>query len=97
MATKVCPSCVIDFVNCADVGMIQRRCGFGLAPEMPQGPWLVSHILGQEFQSYESPESEVFRLVHDSHFAAAQLFQEMVMRNGLARHLERFFAPAITS
>jgi hypothetical protein len=46
------------------------------------------HILGQEFEGDESVEASIFGFIDDPHPAAAQPFEDAVMRNGLTYELE---------
>ena len=47
------------------------------------GLWLLRR---QEFQSYEAAELDILSLVDDTHTTTAQLFNDAVMRDGLADH-----------
>ena len=73
-----------DFINRADVRMVQGRCGSRLAPETLQGLRVARQFLGQEFQGYKATQVGVFGLIDHTHPAAAQLFNHAVMRNGFA-------------
>jgi hypothetical protein len=75
-----------DFVNGADVGMIQRRRGPRLASETLQSLLVLGQLIGQELEGDEAPQFRIFGLVNHAHPAAAQLFDDAVVRNGLADH-----------
>ena len=74
---------VVNFVDSADVGMIQGRCGFGFALETAEGLGIFGYIVGQELQSHETIEFYVLGLVHHTHSAAAKFLDDAEMRNGL--------------
>ena len=44
---------------------------------------VLGHFIRQEFQSYEAVELDVFGLVHHTHTATTELFEDAVMRDGL--------------
>ena len=52
------------------------------------GPELgvFGYFVGQEFQGYETEELDVLSLVDDAHTAAAELFDDAIVRDGLADH-----------
>src|SRR5271156_4853416 len=75
-----------DFVNRADVGMIQCGRGSRLAPKPFQRLFVVSNFFGQEFQGYGTTEFSVLGPEHDSHAATAKFLQDSVVRDSLADH-----------
>ena len=87
MTMKGCPACWSDFVDGADIGMIQRRGGLRFSLKAGQCLRVFGHVVGQKLQRDESVQSYVFGLVHHTHAAAAELFDNAVMRDGLADHL----------
>ena len=76
-----------DVVNGADVGMVQRGSGLGLAAETLQSLAVLGDVFREEFQGDEAIEAGVFGLVNDTHAATTQLFDDAVVRDGLADHL----------
>ena len=76
-----------DFVDRANVWMIECRGSTGLATEALQRLRLIGHVVGQEFEGDETAEFGVFGLVNDAHAAAAKLFEDAVMRDGSADNL----------
>src|SRR5262245_28228641 len=78
------PMLVINFVDGADVGMIQSRSGFGFTAESLKSLRIVGNLLRQEFQRDEAVKTDVLRLVDHTHPAAAEFFEDAVMRDGLA-------------
>ena len=75
-----------DVVNGADVGMVQGGGGFGFAAETLERLAVLGDVFREEFQGDEAIEAGVFGLVDDAHAAAAQLFNNAVVRDGLADH-----------
>ena len=75
-----------DFVDGANVGMIQSGSGSRLALEPLQGHSIGGQSIGQELQGNVAPQSQVLGLVDDAHTAATELLQDAVMRNGSAYH-----------
>ena len=73
-----------DFVDRADVGMVQRGSGAGLAAKAFERLRIVRDIVRKKFQSDEAAERSVFGFVDDAHAAAAEFFDNAVMRDGLA-------------
>ena len=75
-----------DFVDGADVGMIQRRRGARLAAKAFESLRILRGIVGKKFQSDEAAELSVFRFVDDTHPSAAKKFEDAVMGDSLADH-----------
>jgi len=70
-----------DFVNRADVGMIQGRGGTGFAPEAFEGLTVIGHVVGQEFQCNVAAEVFVLGFIYNTHPTATELFQNPIMGN----------------
>ena len=83
---KAWPSCFADVVDGADVGMVQSGSGARFAPEALEGLRIAGDIVGQKFQSDEAAQARVFGFVDDAHAAAAELFDDAVVRDGVADH-----------
>src|SRR6202034_20464 len=75
-----------DFVNSADVGMVQRGGSAGFASEAFQRLRVVGNIIRQEFQSDKTAEFEILGLINHNHPTAAELLDDAVVRDGLASH-----------
>ena len=75
-----------NFINRADVGMVQRGSGAGFTPEAFERLCVVGEFVRKKLQSDEAPELGVFGFVDDSHPAAAQLVHNAIVRDGLADH-----------
>ena len=75
-----------DIVDRADVRMIECRGGAGLALEPFDRTRIPRQLFGEEFQCDGTPQPRVFRPVDDAHAALTQLFQNAIVRDGLADH-----------
>src|ERR1700686_1250336 len=75
---------LIDFMNGANVGMIKRRSRLCLSLKTGESLRIPGDVVGQKFHCDKAEQSEVFGLVNDTHTAAAKLFEDAVMRNGLS-------------
>ena len=76
-----------DVVNGADVGMVERGSRLGLAAKALERLAVLGHIFGEKLQGDEAIEASVFGFVNDTHAATTQLFDDAVVRDGLADHL----------
>src|SRR5271169_5228995 len=76
-----------NFVDGADIGMVQRRCGPGFAAETLESLGVLRGIVGKKLESYEAAELSVFGFVDHTHAAAAKHFDDAVVRDGLADHV----------
>ena len=77
---------LINFVDGADIRVVQGRRRLGLALKTPQGLGITGNIFRQKLQGHETAQLQVFGLVDNAHAAAAELFNNAVMRDGLADH-----------
>jgi len=75
-----------DVVNSADVGVVERGCGFGLAAKALQCLAVLRQVFGEKLESDEAAETRIFRFVDHPHAAATELFDDPVMRDGLIEH-----------
>ena len=85
---EVLPVRFVDLVDRADVRMIERRRGEGFPLEAFASSRIVLHFRRQELQRDMAVQLEVFGLIHHTHPAAAELFQNPIVRDGLANHRE---------
>ena len=79
-----------DFVDGADVGMIQGGSGARFAAETFEGLRIAGNVFGQKFQGDEAAEFSVLGLVNNAHAPAAQFFEDAIMRNRAADRRLRF-------
>ena len=77
---------VVDFIDGADVGMIEcgRRLRFAL--EASQSLRVFRNLVRKELQGDKTVQLYVFGLVDHAHATAAQLLCDAVVRDGLADH-----------
>ena len=75
------PAVFADVIYRADVRMVQRRCRFRLAPKTFERLRVMRHFIRQKFQRHKAVQPRVFRLVHHTHPAATQFFQDAIVRN----------------
>ena len=80
------PVVLVDVVDRADVGVLERGGGARLALQPLEGLRVARQLLGQELQRDASAELQVLGLVDDAHAAAAQLREHAVVRDGLSDH-----------
>ena len=72
---------LVNFVDDADVGMIEAGGGAGLALKALQGHGVADQFRGEELQRDASTQPQVLGAIDDSHAAAAQLLFDPVVRN----------------
>src|SRR5215469_1241344 len=77
---------LVDFVNRADVRMVEGRRRFGLSLETAEHLWISRDIIGQEFESDETVQLDVLRFIDDTHSPTAELLDDAIVRDGLADH-----------
>src|SRR5215471_3927311 len=78
------PMLIINFVEGADVGMIQSRSGFGFTAESLKSLRILGNLLRQELQRDVAVKADVLCLVHHTHTAPAKSLQDAVVRDGPA-------------
>ena len=82
------PLVLADFVDGADVGMIQRRRGARFAEEALDRQAIGRRLGKQQFERDASPEDQILGEIHLAHAAAAELLEYAVVRQRLADHWE---------
>ena len=73
-----------NFVDSANVGMVQGGGGTGLAQEAVQRNFVSRNILGQEFQRHHATQGGIFGFINHAHPAAAELLNNTIARKSLA-------------
>ena len=76
----------IDFVDGADVGMIQRRCGLSFPLKSGQCLRVFGNFIRKELQGHKAFQLRVFGFVNDTHSSATELLDNAVMGYVLADH-----------
>src|SRR5579863_8286577 len=77
----------VNFVDRANVGMVQGRSSLRFALESFEGLAVLSQILRQKLQRDKTAELGVLGLVHHAHSTTAKFFKNAVMRDGPAVHV----------
>src|SRR5580704_6696388 len=76
-----------NVVDGADVGMIQCRGSLRLPLKPTQGLRIAGYLFRQELQGDKAAQAGVFGFVNHAHPASAQLFDNSIVRDGLANHV----------
>src|ERR1700687_5600449 len=74
---------VVNFVDGADVGMIQCGGRLGYALKATECLRVFGYVVGQELEGHKATEFDILSLVDHTHPSAAQLLDDAVMRDGL--------------
>ena len=80
------PVSLVNFVDRANVLVIQARGCLGFANETGLVLGVFERVRGQELQSDRPFQLGVLGLVDDAHPARPEFFEDFVMRDGLADH-----------
>jgi hypothetical protein len=80
----------VNFMNGADIGMIQSGGSLGLSLKTREGLRIAGNFIGQELQSNETAKLEVFGFIDHTHASAAKLFDDAVVRDGPPDQLGSF-------
>ena len=72
-----------NFVDSANVRVIQCRCNASLTPEAFESLMVFRKVIGKKFQGNETAKFGVLSLVHHTHPATAELFEYAVVRDCL--------------
>ena len=83
MAMKARSSCFADFVDGADVGVIEGGGGAGFAAKALEGLRVVGDFVGEKFQGDEAAEFGVFGFEDHAHAAAADFVEDAVVGDSL--------------
>ena len=70
----------IDLVDDRDMWMLERRCRAGFLYEALPALGIGDELRGQNLQRDLAAEASVERAIHDTHPAAADLFDDFVVR-----------------
>jgi len=77
---------VVNFVDRANIRVVQCRGSFGLALKAAEGLRVFGYVVRQEFEGDKTPELHILGLVDHTHAPAAQLLDYAIVRDGLADH-----------
>ena len=73
-------------IDHADIGMIECRSGTGFALKTFEGLGIFGKLFRKKLQRHVAAEVHVFRFIHHTHAASADLPQDAIVRNDLAYH-----------
>jgi len=74
---------VVDFVNRADVWVIQSGNSLGLALETAEGLGISGYGFGKEFECNKTAELDVLGFLDHAHAAATEFFDDAVVGDDL--------------
>ena len=77
---------VINLVDGTDVRMVQCRGSLSFAAEAGQCLRVLGYFIWQELKGNKASESGVLSLIDHAHTTAAQLLDDVVVRDGLVDH-----------
>jgi hypothetical protein len=77
---------IVNFVDGADVGVIQRRGSFRFALKAAKGLWVFGYFTWQELEGNKPAELEILSLVHHAHAATTEFPVGAVVRDDLVDH-----------
>ena len=77
---------VIDFMDCADVRMVQRRGSLSFTLEASQRLRVFGNIVRQKLECNEAMQLHVLRFVDDTHPPATEFLDNAVMRDRPTDH-----------
>ena len=77
---------IVDFVDRANVRVIESRGSFGLALEAAESLRVLRDLVGQELEGDKATQLHILGFIDHSHPTTAQLLDDAVVRNGLADH-----------
>src|SRR5467141_1325930 len=75
-----------DFMNGADIWMVQGRRSAGLSTETLQRLRVLRNFLREKFESDEASKLGIFGLVDHTHTTTTELLHDAVVRDGLPDH-----------
>jgi hypothetical protein len=78
---------VVNFVDGANVGMVQRGGSLGFALKAAERLRVFGYIVGQKLERHKATEFHILSLVDHTHAAAAEFLDNAVVRDGLADHV----------
>ncbi len=82
---EVLPILLVDFVDGADIGMVQSGSGAGFPLKTLDRLPVTRVLRRQELQRHAAAELRVFRAVDDTHASAAELFQDAIVGDASTR------------
>src|SRR5215831_9171136 len=84
------PICLVNFIDRADVRVVQRGGGLGFSLKTRQCLRVFGYIVREELEGDKSTELHVLRLINHTHPTTTQLLDDAVVRDGLADQMRGF-------
>src|ERR1700687_4589142 len=84
-----------DFVDGANIGMIESGCRACLPAKAFQRLRVARQFIGQEFQGDEATKLGVLSFIDHAHAATAKLLDDAVVRDGLADHAQECYGGSV--
>ena len=75
-----------NFVDGADVGMIERRRRASLSSKALQHLRILCQLIGEKLERDKAAKEEILGFVDNTHAAATQHFDDSIVGDGLADH-----------
>src|SRR3984957_19129665 len=75
-----------NFVDGADVGVVQSGSGAGFTTKTLERLGIVRDVVGQKLQSDQATQGGILGAIHHTHPAAAQLVENSVVGNRLPKN-----------
>ena len=73
------PLVLAEVIDCADIGMIERRCGARLAAEALHGLGIAGDVVRQELECNRTTKVGILGLENNAHTTAAELLEYAVV------------------
>ncbi len=86
---NACTVLVVNFVDGADVRMVQGGSSLGFALKAGESLRVFGYVVGQELEGDKATELHILSLVDHAHPATAEFLDDAVVRDGLADHGRR--------
>src|SRR5215470_13914101 len=80
------PALLVNFVNRADVRMVQCGSRLCLALEAGKSLCVLGNVVRQELEGNEAMQLHVVRLVNHTHPSSAESFNDAIVGDGLVDH-----------
>ena len=69
----------VNFVDGADILVIQGGGSLSFALEAAEGQWIFGNVVGQKLESYKTTEVQVLGFIDHAHAAPTELLDDPVM------------------
>jgi hypothetical protein len=76
---KILPVGLHDFINGADIRMVERGGCSSLAPEPFRRLWVIHQLVGKKLQRHEAAQLKILGFINLSHASAAHFLQNPIV------------------